>query len=122
MKQDIEYAALVQGIEIFAGYVSCVDHPAGDWYIAEPDKIMYTARAWRPLEDDGDSRGLEIACLQWMHSNDSNVPVHVWETDCQLDDARRAGNAQEYRAAVFALAVAIGKVISAGDAIDGGGV
>jgi hypothetical protein len=88
--KDIEYAALALGKMIDAGM----------------------RRFWKPLEDDGDSRRLEAACMRWLHSNETKVPVHVWERDCELDDARRAGNAQEYRNAVFELAVAIGKVIS----------
>jgi hypothetical protein len=103
MKQDIEYAALVMGERVIH---DCNDRGA---------RITGQEDEWNPLHDDGDSRRLEIACMKGMHSNDSNVPVHVWETDCQLDYARRAGNAQEYRAAVFALAVAIGKTIEGND-------
>jgi hypothetical protein len=107
MKQDIEYAALVMGFD------------DAEWDAVTETIITVHLPGmrcfWRPLEDDGDSRRLEIACMQGMHSNDSNVPVHVWETDCQLDYARRAGNAQEYREAVFALAVAIGKTMEGND-------
>jgi hypothetical protein len=91
--KDIEYAALAMGKVLDAGM----------------------RRFWRPLEDDGDSRRLERACMHWLHSNETKVPVYVWELDCELDDARRAGSPQEYRAAVFALAVAIGKVIDGGN-------
>jgi hypothetical protein len=102
MKTDIEYAALVMG-------------GTAEYNVEQRLRVKGVAGPWNPLEDDGDSRRLEIACMQGMHSNDSNVPVHVWETDCQLDYARRAGNAQEYRAAVFALAVAIGKTMEGGE-------
>jgi hypothetical protein len=50
-----------------------------------------------------------------MMDGESVVPSPVWQHDSWLDDARRAGSAEEYRAAVFALAVAIGKVMEGND-------
>jgi hypothetical protein len=82
---------------IYGGYVTFDDGSKGWIYIPESS---------------------HLDCEPWTLCDEHGNPVA--ETDWQLDYARRAGNAQEYRAAVFALAVAIGKVISAGDAIDGG--
>jgi hypothetical protein len=110
MKTDIEYAALVMGFDD-----------------AELDAVTETIITvhlpgmrcfWRPLEDDGDSRRLEIACLNWLARA---VP---WPKAVTLAYTEYSGfvcgsigiNPDNYRAAVFALAVAIGKVI------DGGGV
>jgi hypothetical protein len=106
MKTDIEYAALVMGFDD-----------------AELDAVTETIITvhlpgmrcfWRPLEDDGDSRRLEIACLQWMarHALSSEIE----DADGDLEWFRRWANntPEEYRAAVLALAVAIGKVIDEG--------
>ena len=98
MKTDIEYAALVMGW-------TSVCMPEG-------------ADEWSPLDDDGDSRRLEVACQRWMMDGESVVPSPVWQHDSWLDDARRAGSSEEYRAAVFALAVAIGKVMEGNDNAD----
>jgi len=94
MKTDIEYAALARGKVYDAGM----------------------RRFWRPLEDDGDSRRLEIACLNALDrmmecrasihdafKNYEDVRIDVGLTD------------EQYRAAVFALAVAIGKQMENND-------
>jgi len=107
MKQDIEYAALVMGFDD-----------------AELDAVTETIITvhlpgmrcfWRPLEDDGDSRRLEIACLNWLGR------VIECPKSLTLAYAEFAGflcgidiTPEQYRAAVFALAVAIGKVIDGG--------
>jgi hypothetical protein len=93
-------------------------------YHVNPDSAVqkWNARAWRPLEDDGDSRRLEIACLSWCEGHIITMPESVERAVSEVDRARRSGNREWYRCSVFDLAVAIGKVISAGDAIDGGGV
>ena len=106
MKTDIEYAALVMGRRVVVRNGQGLQINGGG----------LETGWWRPLGSDGDSRRLEIACLRWIWSDDREVPVAVWGAESHLEDARRAGSAEEYRAAVFALAVAIGKVI------DGGGV
>jgi hypothetical protein len=119
MKQDIEYAALVMGITL----------ERSAWVTIAPD-FMYqlnmdgSKKLWefRPLHDDGDSRRLEIACMSWCEGHIITVPESVERAVSEVDRARRSGNREWYRCSVFDLAVAIGKVISAGDAIDGGGV
>ena len=113
MRTDIEYAALVMG-KTFEWYCRGANNPKGVANVPCLD-----GEEWKPLHDDGDSRRLEIACLRWMMDGESVVPPSVWQHDSRLDGARIAGNADEYRAAVFALAVAIGKTISAGDAMEG---
>jgi hypothetical protein len=100
MKTDIEYAALVDIPEYWRdnkdyidGFISSVDF----------------------LYDDGDSRRLEIACLNWLGR------VIECPKSLTLAYAEFAGflcgidiTPEQYRAAVLALAVAIGKVIDGG--------
>jgi len=105
VKTDIEYAALVMGW-------TSVCMPEG-------------ADEWSPLHDDGDSRRLENACFRWMAEHEGKydeLPKRVVSERSHLAGVRDYGTDEAVRAAVFALAGAIGKTISAGDAIDGGGV
>lgn len=122
MKTDIEYAALVMGWKVSDGYW---ETRADTWaYDAENDQLEYfdeigavTSKRFRPLHNDGDSRRLEIACLNWIGR------VIECPKPASLAYAEFAGflcgidiTPEQYRAAVYALAAAIGKVI------DGGGV
>jgi hypothetical protein len=118
MKTDIEYAALVMGKPLY------YSNNVGGYSFAEPyskaDKF-----SWNPLHDDGDSRRLENACFRWMAEHEGKydeLPKRVVSERSHLAGVRDYGTDEAVRAAVFALAGAIGKTISAGDAIDGGGV
>jgi hypothetical protein len=108
MKTDIEYAAMAMGFKHWAE--TGLATTQGLYILGGEDEWFC------PLQDDGDSRRLENACFRWMMDGESVVPPDVWQHDSWLDDARRAGNADEYRAAVFALAVAIGKTMEGSDA------
>jgi hypothetical protein len=133
MKTDIEYAALVMGIRVepyrFVHPSISDDPTVTEGYVrVTSDGINFLHRDgsnhfssvfecfWNPLYDDGDSRRLEIACMKWMarHALSSEIE----DADGDLEWFRRLANntPEEYRAAVLALAVAIGKVV------DGGGV
>jgi len=103
MKTDIEYAAMVmgEGFHVRSGAVF-VDHKGSPW-----------SPQWEPLDDDGDSRRLEIACNKWTNINGADT---VCDAHWNYVDSWDEWNPQAIRAAVFELAVAIGKVI------DGGGV
>jgi hypothetical protein len=108
MKTDIEYAALLVADSMPRTEL----HKCGGLWM--PSYGHY----WNPLGDDGDSRRLEIASLNWIRYN--HVTLTVAEAYKTLDDLRlRAGvndvNAEQYRAAVFALAVAIGKTVEGND-------
>jgi hypothetical protein len=106
MKTDIEYAALVmRPVEITDPVHSQC------W-------IEYYIRETNPLHDDGDSRRLEIACHKWMTINGC-VAQSVYNAHWDYYEVWGTGDPQAIRAAVFALAVAIGKTISAGDAMEG---
>jgi hypothetical protein len=106
MKTDIEYAALVMGITL----------ERSAWVTIAPD-FMYqlnmdgSKKLWefRPLHDDGDSRRLEIACLNTLYKTTLST-IQAWNS---LFDLRHSGKVDpdEYKRRVFALAVAIGKVI-----------
>jgi hypothetical protein len=110
MKTDIEYVALVMGITL----------ERSAWVTIAPD-FMYqlnmdgSKKLWefRPLHDDGDSRRLEIACLNTIYQRNRET-TSAWQA---LDTLRDSGKVDsgEYRAAVFALAVAIGKTMEGND-------
>jgi len=105
MKTDIEYAALAMGfddaeLDAVTGTIITVHLPGLRCF-------------WRPLDDDGDSRRLERACVQWMRRNSYTAEVGQLADDMRL--ARLGEMDYEDRAAVFALAVAIGKVIDGGN-------
>jgi hypothetical protein len=112
MKTDIEYAAMVVGISlVFSGAHASIKTESLNPYLWP---------IWRPERDDGDSRRLEIACLNWLPRA---VP---WPKEVTLAYAEFVGflcsidtTPEQYRTAVLALAVAIGKTISAGDAMEG---
>jgi hypothetical protein len=103
MKTDIEYAAMVMGKRLHhwdkQGLFIAVDE-------AEDDAVC----VFEPMHDDGDSRRLEIACLQAV-CNIPNNAIRTAYMDFALRRMRKDITAESYRAAVFALAVAIGKVI-----------
>jgi hypothetical protein len=106
MKTDIEYAALLVADSMPRAEL----HKCGGLWM--PSYGYY----WKPLEDDGDSRRLEIACLNWLGR------VIECPKSLTLAYAEFAGflcgidiTPEQYRAAVLALAVAIGKVIDGGE-------
>jgi hypothetical protein len=106
MKQDIEYAAL-----LVAGSMPRTElHKCGGLWM--PSYGHY----WNPLQDDGDSRRLEIVCLNWIGrvlECPKSVTLAYAEFAgflCSIDIAP-----EQYRAAVFALAVAIGKTMEGGE-------
>jgi hypothetical protein len=118
MKTDIEYAALVMGDAVkYKELVSSriefglIKHTKHKGFYVGP-------RPFDPEHDDGDSRRLEIACLNWIGrviECPKSVTLAYAEFTgfiCGAIDIQP----EQYRAAVFALAAAIGKVI------DGGGV
>jgi hypothetical protein len=103
MKTDIEYAALLVADSMPRTEL----HKCGELWI--PSYGHY----WNPLGDDGDSRRLEIACIVWGQNNPrtstlTTAMVNAWNF---RTDAWCTGDAGNIRAAVFALAVAIGKTI-----------
>jgi hypothetical protein len=108
MKTDIEYAALVMGERVIH---DCNELGA---------RITGQEDEWNPLHDDGDSRRLEIACLNWIgrviECPKSVTLAYVEFTGfvCGAIDIQP----EQYRAAVFALAVAIGKVMEGNNNAD----
>jgi hypothetical protein len=72
----------------------------------------YLWPVWNPLHDDGDSRRLEIACLNKLYQTTA-ATIRAWEA---LNELRHSGKVDpdEYKRRVVALAVAIGKVIEGG--------
>jgi hypothetical protein len=110
MKTDIEYAALAMGFKHWT-YLSGDDTTQGIYILGGEDEWFC------PLQDDGDSRRLEIACLNWLARA---VP---WPKVVTLAYAEYSGfvcgsigiNPDNYRAAVLALAVAIGKTMEGND-------
>jgi hypothetical protein len=105
MKTDIEYAAMVMAERVIH---DCNDRGA---------RITGQEDEWNPLQDDGDSRRLEIACIVWGQNNPrlstaTRAMVDAWNF---RTDAWCTGDAEKIRAAVFALAVAIGKVMEGND-------
>ena len=108
MKTDIDYAALGGGVPLRT--IATHTGPRTEY--------RSQGREWNPLHDDGDSRRLEIACLNWI-GRVMECPKSVIEEYSEFIDFVRTSidiRPEQYRAAVFALAVAIGKMI------DGGGV
>jgi hypothetical protein len=97
MKSDIEYAALVMGWKS-----ACMPEGADEF---------------RPEHDDGDSRRLEIACLNWI-GRVMECPTSVSKAYAEytgLVCGRISITPDNYRTAVFALAVEIGKVMEGKD-------
>jgi hypothetical protein len=116
MKTDIEYAALVMGDAV--QYKEVIRSRIAEFGLIKHTKrkgFYVGVRPFDPEHDDGDSRRLEIACLRWMMDCESVVPPNVWRLASRLDGARITGGADEYRAAVLLLAVAIGKTIEGKD-------
>jgi hypothetical protein len=110
MKTDIEYAALVMGFDD-----------------AELDAVTETIITvhlpgmrcfWMPLEDDGDSRRLEIACFEHLHATRTVYEVERTEEVLWLRECYGGGKPERVREAVFALAVAIGKTIEGNNNAD----
>jgi hypothetical protein len=110
MKTDIEYAALTMGGEQILDRLDC------GISVTDSDGRHRSLPHFNPLHDDGDSRRLEIACLNWIGR------VIECPKPASLAYAEFAGflcgidiTPEQYRAAVFALAVAIGRVIEGND-------
>jgi hypothetical protein len=73
---------------------------------------------WNPLHDDGDSRRLENACFRWMAEHEGkhdDLPKRVVSERSHVAEVRDYGTDEFVRAAVFALAVAIGKTMEGND-------
>jgi hypothetical protein len=110
MKTDIEYAAMVMGKRLHhwdkQGAFIAVDE-------AEDDAVC----VFEPMHDDGDSRRLEIACLNWL-GRVIECPKSVTEAYAEFSGFVCGAidiQPEQYRAAVFTLAVAIGKVMEGND-------
>jgi hypothetical protein len=109
MKTDIEYAAMVMGKRLHhwdkQGLFIAVDE-------AEDDAVC----VFEPMHDDGDSRRLEIACRNWVNANKDRITHGLGLIGTvELMRHKMDTTAEQYRAAVFALAVAIGKTIEGND-------
>ena len=106
MKTDIEYAALLVADSMPRTEL----HKCGGLWM--PSYGHY----WNPLHDDGDSRRLERACFRWVGArlNDDALQRKLQPLIESVVAARYNGTDAEDNAAVFALAVAIGKVIYGG--------
>jgi hypothetical protein len=105
MKTDIEYAALVMGERVIH---DCNDRGA---------RITGQEDEWNSLHDDGDSRRLEIACLNWI-GRVIECPKSVTLAYAEFTGFICGAigiQPEQYRAAVFTLAVAIGKVMEGND-------
>jgi hypothetical protein len=115
MKTDIAYAALPTGHE-------CGERN-GKTLIHSDDPAATTCGTygckkhswveWNPLHDDGDSRRLERACVKWLCGNIYGSDIRALEDACRV--VRAIGTDAEDNAAVFALAVAIGKTMEGND-------
>lgn len=75
---------------------------------------------WNPHFDDGDSRRLEIACLNWCEQNWNTIPLPTRHDIFQLGkqvfgEWPRAITPEQYRAAVLDLAAEIGKAAGVGE-------
>jgi hypothetical protein len=105
MKTDIEYAALLVADSMPRTELhKCV----GLWM---PSYGHY----WKPLENDGDSSRLEAACFAHLHARGRVFEVERVDEVILLREAYPSGDLQDVRAAVFALAVAIGKTMEGND-------
>jgi hypothetical protein len=106
MKQDIEYAALVMGFD------------DAEWDAVTETIITVHLPGmrcfWNPLRNDGDSRRLEIACNKWTNTNGAEADT-ICDAHWNYVESWGECDPQAIRAAVFALAVAIGKVIDEGN-------
>ena len=112
MKSDMEYAALVMG-RPFEWYCRGANNPNGVANVPCIDGVE-----WLPLHDDGDSRRLEIACLNWMDHMTDWCPHSVSNAYAEYTGLVTHGvdiTPEQYRAAVFALAAEIGKVMEGKD-------
>ena len=109
---DMEYAALVMS--------SVLTRHASGWYYYSPtldDAASLSFQPFSPERDDGDSRRLEIACLNWI-GRVMECPKSVTKAYAELTGLVCYGGditPEQYRAAVFALAVEIGKTIEGKD-------
>jgi hypothetical protein len=116
MKTDIEYAAMVMGDAVKYKELSTTR-------IAEFGLIKHTkrkgfyvgVRPFDPEHDDGDSRRLEIACFEHLHATRTAYEVERTEEVLWLRECYGSGKPERVREAVFALALAIGKVIEGND-------
>jgi hypothetical protein len=100
-REDYEAAALAAGMEI-------------QW---ESDTATlplvltagrYDVYHWNPVDDDGDSRQLEVACKMLVQFNNKYVYVDTWEIPTTREELGTDPCAAT-RLAVFRCAVEIGK-------------
>jgi len=116
-KALLDLAAKAAGIKIWWGRSFSDYEDIRKQYRAIPDEIMYSAPEWAPLGNDGDSRRLELSCLNWLHNNyptDSTYPAEIAWAINEYSLWRWRNDPTEYRRAVVELAAEIGKVMSAG--------
>jgi hypothetical protein len=114
-KTLLDLAAKAAGIKIWWGRSFSVHEDIRKQYRAIPDEIMYSAPEWTPLENDGDSRRLELECLNWLHNNyptGSAYPTEIAWAVNEYSLWRWRNDPSEYRRAVVELAAEIGKAIS----------
>jgi len=89
-RELLELAATAAEIGVFWGplNIDCYDH--NKLYLKQ-DKVMYTAREWNPLENDGDALRLAVKLgIDVMHTNIHSPQVHAMadhEVACIEDSA-----------------------------------
>ena len=107
MKTDIEYAALL----VKDSMPRTELHKCGGLWM--PSYGHY----WKPLEDDGDSRRLEIACLNWVNANKNRLTHDIYVLLGTLTLMRHQVDttAERWRTVGHDLAVAIGKTMEGND-------
>lgn len=105
-QRKLELAARVMGLKfIRRDFAQGLHLLSGVWF--------------RPHTDDGDSRRLELACMKWLAENE--VPHNLAALNDEIADPMAKGDAAGTRAAVLALADAIGEVMDAPADIGKGG-
>jgi hypothetical protein len=115
-KALLDLAAKAAGIKIWWGRSFSAYEDIKKQYRAIPDEIMYSAPEWVPLQNDGDSRRLELECLSWLHNNyptGSEYPVEIAWAINEYSIWRWRNEPSEYRRAVVELAAEIGKLMPA---------
>jgi len=106
MKSDMEYAALVMG--------ASWNEECQEFTYPKIDGNMLVECTFNALHDDGDSRRLEIACNKWTNTNGAEADT-ICDAHWNYVESWGECDPQAIRAAVFALAVEIGKTIEGKD-------
>jgi len=78
--------------------------------------LQHAGQGEAPLENDGDSRRLELECLSWLHNNypaGSTYPAEIAWAVNEYSLWRWRNDPTEYRRAVVELAAAINGLLSA---------